>query len=190
MPQPATVAPRRAPLQAVPDDWDEADDDEEEDQQQIWEDANKKMPMPELVISGSSITSTAPPPTAAFQPALRILKRPTASQTSSSSSANTLTDTQKSYAEREAQYQAARERIFQDNLQNRPITNKSPNGAHSSQGDTDAMPPSGSAVAVKVVRNPRGPTVDNGKVQNPAGGQPRGFVSRRGARGTQGRPGA
>jgi len=102
-------------VQVVPDDWDADDDDEEEEPQKVWETANNQAPMPQLVISSSTMgsSSTLPPPPAAFQPSLRILKRPCATPSTSASSSSS--DLQKkSYAEREAQYQAARERIFGD----------------------------------------------------------------------------
>jgi len=64
----------------IPDDWDADDDDDDEDNQKIWEDANAKAPMPELVISTSNTTSVVPPPPAdILRSPMRILKRPTAS---------------------------------------------------------------------------------------------------------------
>ncbi|KAJ7477339.1 hypothetical protein FB451DRAFT_1396332 [Mycena latifolia] len=76
------------------DDWeDDGAADEEEprapaDNQRIWDDANAHAPMPALIVSGVD----AAPPLAAFQPAMRILKRPAAPAP--------------------ARYQQARERIF------------------------------------------------------------------------------
>ena len=71
--------------------------------------------MPELVISSQSSTAVPPPP-AALQPSLRILKRPSTSDSASphAASPSPAAEQQRSYAEREAQYQAARERIFGD----------------------------------------------------------------------------
>ncbi|KAK7040718.1 hypothetical protein VNI00_009624 [Paramarasmius palmivorus] len=110
--------PRRAPKPkaVVRDDWeDDEDDDElpdEETNKKIWADADSKVPAPMPVVNVSSSRSVAsPPPAAAFQPALKILKRPTPNQTNvdsrtpSPASAESLKD-------REARYQAARNRIF------------------------------------------------------------------------------
>uniref|UniRef100_A0A0W0FV14 SUZ RNA-binding domain-containing n=1 Tax=Moniliophthora roreri TaxID=221103 RepID=A0A0W0FV14_MONRR len=116
----ATVRRVAKPKAVVPDDWEDDDDEEEEEEEppseetnkKIWEDANSKVPapMPVLNISSSSSVTSAPPP-AVFQPMLKILKRPTSNQTNidsrtpSPASAESLRD-------REARYQAARNRIF------------------------------------------------------------------------------
>jgi hypothetical protein len=74
---------------------------------------NNKAPMPELIISPSSTgTSVVPPPPAAYQPTMRILKRPSPSQTASNSTTSLSSQTRNTLAEREAQYQEARNRIF------------------------------------------------------------------------------
>ncbi|KAI3614239.1 hypothetical protein WG66_000286 [Moniliophthora roreri] len=133
-----TVRRVAKPKAVVPDDWEDDDDEEEEEEEppseetnkKIWEDAyvfpnfrrgrltrllgssNSKVPapMPVLNISSSSSVTSAPPP-AVFQPMLKILKRPTSNQTNidsrtpSPASAESLRD-------REARYQAARNRIF------------------------------------------------------------------------------
>ncbi|OBZ66703.1 SUZ domain-containing protein 1 [Grifola frondosa] len=152
---PAPISSRRAaPVQTVPDDWDDDEPEEDvmvEDAQRVWEDANKKAPMPELVISGSSTTTTVSPPPAAFQPALRILKRPNAATATSSSSFTPSSDAQKSYAEREAQYHAARERIF--NSSQTGSQKDDPNIRVTLSGE--ATPHSGPSA--KIVRQPRGP---------------------------------
>lgn len=109
--------------------------------------------MPELVISASNATSTiVSPPPAAFQPALRILKRPTASSASSPSSVATgASDAQKSFAEREAQYQAARERIFGG------AADGSTAGLTRTTANSRGISPSMTGAAI-VTRNPLGPS--------------------------------
>ncbi|KAG6816624.1 hypothetical protein H0H87_004471 [Tephrocybe sp. NHM501043] len=172
-PNPSPTSRRKVPVQTVPDDWDD-DEDEDEDgpvteevNQRIWDDANAKAanPMPMLVIapSATSASYVVPPPQSAFQPTMRILKRPNSGANSKSatlppsSSAETL-------KEREARYQAARERIFgPDTGTTTPLseelsTNAS-NSAHliSFTGKRErAMEPTPSAV----VRNPKGPPRD------------------------------
>ncbi|KAG7442873.1 uncharacterized protein BT62DRAFT_935601 [Guyanagaster necrorhizus] len=88
--------------------------------------------MPTVVSS-----STPTPPAAAFQPVMRILKRPTNSTNSSVSSVPST----ESFSEREARYQAARERIF---------------------GNGEPLSSSSSSA---VVRNPRGPEEEKGFTQ-------------------------
>lgn len=94
-------------------------------------------PMPTLVTSRTG--SVIPPPAAAFQPALRILKRP---QSSSPSQSNPATPPPpgESIQEREARYAAARERIF---------------GSESTADSQDTPPPK--ANNVKVIREPKAP---------------------------------
>ncbi|CAE6411174.1 hypothetical protein ACGC1H_006420 [Rhizoctonia solani] len=91
---------------SVPDDWDN-DDPVEESAKEIWDRANAAAPMPQIQISSQS---TNVPPVAAIMPSMRILQRPKA--TSASSSANQTPTSTKSLQEREADYKAARERIF------------------------------------------------------------------------------
>jgi len=89
--------------------------------------SNAKAPMPELIISPSSTSPGAfAPPSAAFKPALRILKRPSPSssqphspshsQARSPPGSGTVTpsgpQSRGTLAEREAQYLEARNRIF------------------------------------------------------------------------------
>ncbi|KAF8153008.1 hypothetical protein B0H34DRAFT_721806 [Crassisporium funariophilum] len=103
----------------VRDDWE--DEEEEEDvgaslddrNKRIWEDANTKIqhPMPSLIISrGSSATSATPSLPLNQPPAMRILKRPSLPVSSSSSSSSN--DSGETFKDREARYNAARERIF------------------------------------------------------------------------------
>ncbi|KAF7799504.1 hypothetical protein EIP86_010739 [Pleurotus ostreatoroseus] len=223
--------PQKRVAEPVKDDWDDDDDEEEEeeDPQKVWEDAhgpnigsfsrlcllaawmhqrtrhsNTKAPMPEFVISSQGATaSVLPPPPAAFQPALRILKRPAAASPAASASAaaaDAAVDQQRRFAEREAQYQAARERIFGDSgaaassatASPPPSGSTSPSGTARAAGmrvmqkDAPAMstrqadlqtPP-----AASVIRNPRGPDdVPEGQASGRGGASARGFRGRRGA---------
>ena len=95
--------------------------------------SNKRAPMPELIVAPASTSQTfPPPPPAAFQPTLRILKRPSPNTSarvnhvgpssvlsfsgptpgSGSGSGGTSPAPRGTLAEREAQYQEARSRIF------------------------------------------------------------------------------
>ena len=93
------------------------------------------------IVSASSAGQALPPP-AAFQPALRILKRPSPSPSNSDPSSNSSTLDSSTLKEREARYQAARERIF------------GADGANASPPavSIDTPPP-----AARIVREPRGP---------------------------------
>ncbi|CAE6461077.1 unnamed protein product [Rhizoctonia solani] len=92
---------------SVPDDWDN-DEPAEESAKEIWDRANTAAPMPQIQISSQS---TNLPPVAAIMPSMRILQRPKSTSASQSSSSPTPTSI-KSLQEREADYKAARERIF------------------------------------------------------------------------------
>ncbi|CAE6441568.1 unnamed protein product [Rhizoctonia solani] len=92
---------------SVPDDWDN-DEPAEESAKEIWDRANTAAPMPQIQISSQSASI---PPVAAIMPSMRILQRPKSTPTSPSSANQTPTST-KSLQEREADYKAARERIF------------------------------------------------------------------------------
>jgi hypothetical protein len=171
----AAIKSQRKPQQVVPDDWDN-DEEEEEDNAKVWEDANNKAPMPELIISPSSTgTSVIPPPPAAFQPTMRILKRPSPSQSASNSTTSLSSQTRNTLAEREAQYQEARNRIFgttsergsDDLLSQRGVRNGSGKGA-------DA----GSAVSA-VLRTPTGPSDADKDVGRTDDSPPKGFRDRR-----------
>lgn len=126
---------RRAVPQStpIPDAWDADDNEDEPDAKALWETAciplllysftlhtelrcrNFRVPMPEIQLSTTSLSSgVSLPPPAAFETPMRILKRPSATNSKSSPTA-TDTQTQKTFQEREAQYQAARERIFGEN---------------------------------------------------------------------------
>jgi len=102
--------------ESVPDDW-EADGDNEDDQakqklsQQLWEEANARDPQPKVILTSTAGSSTPNQiPDSLLNAPKMILKRPTSSPASSSPSPSALS--QKSIQEREASYQAARERIF------------------------------------------------------------------------------
>jgi hypothetical protein len=101
--------------------------------------------MPSLVIAPSSTApSLVSPPLTVFQPPPRILKRPSASTSSSAAELQT----HESFLDREAKYQAARERIF---------------GAESREGkDVLRNQRSDTLVPVtNIVRDPHGPDEDS-----------------------------
>ncbi|KAJ7613644.1 hypothetical protein DFH06DRAFT_144627 [Mycena polygramma] len=167
-PIPSTSGSRRpiVPRSVIPvsDDWeDDAEDwDEDEPQntegnQQIWENANSRAPMPSLIVSNSSHTSAAPP-AAAFQPKMRILKRPT---NPGPVAAPPSAPAGESLKEREARYQAARDRIFgtEGDRASSPGDKK---------GGGEASP-----AGVGVVRNPKGPASEAQDTP------PKGFGARR-----------
>jgi hypothetical protein len=120
-----------------------------------WIHRNTRAPMPELLISSSSTATTVvSPPALAFQAPMRILKRPSSQNSgSNSTSSQTLPE---SLAQREARYQAARERIFGgddgsgSNISD-SIGGKSRRGIGSQKG-------SPSLQATHVIRNPIGPS--------------------------------
>ncbi|KAJ7510604.1 hypothetical protein B0H11DRAFT_2215363 [Mycena galericulata] len=160
-----STSARRGPIQRtvipVSDDWEDDDDELEiepqnaEDNQRIWENANAQTPMPNLILSGSTHASVAAPPAAAFQPKMRILKRPTNAAPAALPPSTVSGETLK---EREARYQAARERIFGAEAE-----------SSLSPGDKKGV-----GVGVGVVRNPHGPTADP-QLQN---SMPKGFKTR------------
>jgi hypothetical protein len=158
--------------------------------------------MPELVIAPTSTTaSAAPVPVQALQPSMRILKRPSASASPSPSSPPSAEAQQKTLAEREAQYRAARDRIFGTPPAG-GVSAPAPAGvagvaaaaavaengsSASSRLSSSASPrPQQSQSMTKPVRQPRGPdTVPHGSTDpslNNASG-PKGF-GRRGANGS------
>ncbi|KAG2073858.1 hypothetical protein BDR04DRAFT_249108 [Suillus decipiens] len=171
----AVIKSQRKPQQVVPDDWDN-DEDEEEDNAKVWEDANNKAPMPQLIISPSSTgTCVVPPPPAAFQPTMRILKRPSPSQSASNSTTSLSSQTRNTLAEREAQYQEARNRIFgtasehvsDDPSSRRGIRNGSGKGADAG------------SVASAVLRTPTGPSDAEKEVGRTDDSPPKGFRDRK-----------
>lgn len=112
--------------------------------------------MPELIISPSSTgTCVVPPPPAAFQPTMRILKRPSPSQSASNSTTSLSLQTRNTLAEREAQYQEARNRIFgttsergSDDLESRPRV-RDGSGKGADAGSAVLRPPTGPSDAEK-----------------------------------------
>ena len=127
--------------------------------------------MPELVVSGSGSGVALPPPPAAFQPALKILKRATTGPASPSPTTPSSAEVQKSYAEREAKYQAARQRIFNEAA--RPDVSSDATSAATQT--RDPLPVDTGSVGV--IRAPRGPAADAGSTSS------RGFGGKRGGRG-------
>ncbi|TFY53041.1 hypothetical protein EVJ58_g9669 [Rhodofomes roseus] len=174
----------KAPVAVVRDSWDDDDDEdkEEEDPQALWENANKKAPMPELVMVGSGTSTVLPPPPAAFQPTLKILKRPTAGASSSAPAAQSAVDAQKSYAEREAQYQAARQRIFSDSPRQGGADGLSIDAERGATVKSRSPPPA-DTTSVRVLRAPRGPPVDPSASSATNAKPSRGFAGKRGGRG-------
>ncbi|KAF4576277.1 SUZ domain-containing protein [Pleurotus pulmonarius] len=173
--------------QVVPDDWD--DDDDEEDalpdpelNKKIWHEANTKAPMPEVLVKSSS--TVVAPPASAFQPQLRILKRPSATPPASNTPSQV--GTRDSVQEREARYNAARERIFGTNEQGQEpegSTNASLSSLQSAplRDSSRRMDPTHSSTPPRtsVTRNPRGPA-DAGLTMMGTDGSPvpRGFGRR------------
>ncbi|KAG2749715.1 hypothetical protein P692DRAFT_20778534 [Suillus brevipes Sb2] len=171
----AATKSQRKPQQVVPDDWDN-DEDEEEDSAKVWEDANNKAPMPELIISPSSTgTCVVPPPPAAFQPTMRILKRPSPSQSASNSSTSLSLQTRNTLAEREAQYQEARNRIFGTTSEHGSDDLESRFGVRDGSGKgADAR-----SAASAVLRTPTGPSDAEKEVGRTNDSPPKGFRDRR-----------
>ncbi|KAI0672463.1 hypothetical protein C8Q78DRAFT_1077981 [Trametes maxima] len=209
---PAPRHPRELPhpSNVVRDDWDDDDDNDDDtpeavaasaNPQKLWEEANQRAPMPQVVIASTSTSGAAAlsPPPVAIQPVLRILKRSPASASSSPASGSTspgsastsssARDTSASYAEREARYQAARERIFGEGGSSTSAVGPDSKATSSSSAK------GGKVAAVQIAREPRGPPPDaqvdststsqGGRQQ---GGDVRGFSSRRGKRRGGGKP--
>jgi SUZ domain len=124
--------------------------------------------MPALIISPSATSSRSvlSPPPGAFQPTMRILKRPSDSTSPTPPPSSSTSEPIKA---REARYQAARDRIFGE--ENGP-NNSSSQLARKSPASAQDNP------IVSIVRNPRGPgdyTADDETVRDPT----RGFGGRR-----------
>ncbi|QRW25971.1 SUZ domain protein [Rhizoctonia solani] len=170
---------------SVPDDWDN-DEPAEESAKEIWDRANTAAPMPQIQMSSQS---TNLPPVAAIMPSMRILQRPKSTSASQSGSNPTPAST-KSLQEREADYKAARERIFASSgggssasssreaspAPKRGILNRG-RGGHGGNGHRKGSPgtPEGS-VGAGVTREPHG-------AQDGRGFAPRGRRGRGGGRG-------
>ncbi|KAI0828206.1 hypothetical protein BC628DRAFT_1364590 [Trametes gibbosa] len=175
---------------AVRDDWDDDDNDdddarEQDGPQRLWEEANTRAPMPHVVMASSSTSAAAAlsPPPAALQPVLRILKRPSASTTASPSTLQSA-PTSGSYAEREAAYHAARERIFGEAAS--PSGPSPGSGGITPEGTRARSPTS----ALSGVRGGQavttGERLSGGREQG--GDGEKGFANRRGKRRGGGRP--
>ena len=151
--------------------------------------------MPELVIASTSTTPSAPVPVQALQPSMRILKRPSASP-SPSSPPTADAAAPKSLAEREAQYRAARDRIFGTGGTSASAAAGASSSAGASAENGSAAPSTPSAspassppllqqpsMGAKPIRHPRGPDATprgEGDSSQAGAGASRGF-SRRGA---------
>jgi len=157
---------------AIPDDWDDATSSGEEDNQRIWDNANKHVPMPQLVVTSprTGSVSSVVPPASAFQPSIRILKRSAVPTQTSAGDGSPTSATSGSFAERSARYNAARERIFAGTTE--PGVSTREDGAAST-----------------IIRNPKGPEHaqgPNGPGREGSGSH--GFGSRAGKRGDSSRP--
>ncbi|KAG8845295.1 hypothetical protein FRB96_002584 [Tulasnella sp. 330] len=136
---------------SVPDDWDVEDDGTDvqvrpETSYKLWEEANSQDPQPKVVLASTAGSSTPSQiPDSLLNAPKMILKRPTSSSPSPSCPPSG-SPTQKSIQEREASYQAARERIFGT-------------GTTTEETSTSRGPASDNATPVpsNVIRPPRGP---------------------------------
>lgn len=142
--------------------------------------SNAKAPMPDLIISPSSTCPGAfAPPSAAFKPALRILKRPSPSssqpqspshsQARSPPGSGTVTpsgsQSRGSLAEREAQYLEARNRIFgPSSLMDQAEVERS-SGLNARSDASAQCNHSREPTSVTVIRDPLGPPVESSSDQ-------------------------
>lgn len=156
----------------VVDDWDNDEDlSSSENSQKIWEDANKAKPMPQIIANNVSSNSSSVPIAAAAvlsQPTMRILKRPTPSKPSSPTPPPVSTPP---LADRQARYEAARQRIFAE-----PTSSTPRQGSSSPSSNALGSRSNESGPAVRVVREPHGPA------SSPDATTTRGFVGRRPAK--------
>lgn len=139
--------------------------------------------MPEVLVKSSS--TIVAPPASAFQPQLRILKRPSATPPASTSPS--LVGARETVQQREAKYNAARERIFgtneqgQDSEGSRNASLSSLQSAPPLRDGVRRIDPTQSSTPPRtfVTRNPRGPA-DAGLTMADADGSPvpRGFGRR------------
>lgn len=122
--------------------------------------------MPDLIISrGTSSTSVALPSLPLNQPPpMRILKRPSASS-SSTPSTNSGSVAGETLKEREARYHAARERIFGVSPDEEPAQESDEKPTRKVVSPLSALP----AASVKLVREPRGPDANVGSDLNTKG---------------------
>jgi hypothetical protein len=115
---------------------------------------NNKAPMPQIVANSSSSSASSAPLAAAAaalsQPTMRILKRPSASSSQASSPPPAQSATPP-LAERQARYEAARQRIFAD-------ASSSPTSPASLSSSSSPAPSPAPSTAVRITREPHGPT--------------------------------
>lgn len=140
--------------------------------------------MPEVLVKSSS--TVIAPPASAFQPQLRILKRPSATPPASNTPSQV--GTRDSVQEREARYNAARERIFGTNEQgqepegstNASLSSLQSHGAPLRDTARHMDPtPSSTPPRTSVTRNPRGPADASLSMMDADGSPvPRGFGRR------------
>lgn len=162
--------------------------------------------MPEVIIARPSTTGVVPPPEA-FQAPVRILKRPKPAS-GASQSTNNAALLKKTLEDREAAYQAARERIFgsskpgsspgtpaeeksedlsasfsklevaSQSQRQRQDKEKGRAGSRSMSAESIGRTPPFEQSGVSVIRNPRGPSTSG----TPGSSTPRGFGGRRGGK--------
>jgi len=151
--------PKAKKTEVVPDSWDESDQGEEDvdddTNRRIWEKADTREPFPQ-VVAATSNSSSFPPPSAVFEP-IRILKRPSNS-TPPQGSAPAISSAV-SLAEREANYKAARDRIFASSSGVSSGSKVAHRGRHVGNASKDPRVPPVSTVT----RNPRGPSPSGGQ---------------------------
>lgn len=131
---------------------------------------NKVGPMPQIIANNISSSNSSVPMAAAAvlsQPKMQILKRPT-SKPSSPAPPPTATPP---LADRQARYEAARQRIFAE-----PASPTPQQGSPSSRLNTPGVDYSESGATVRIVREPHGPA------SSPSANTARGFVGRRPAK--------
>ncbi|KAI0088317.1 hypothetical protein BDY19DRAFT_950300 [Irpex rosettiformis] len=138
--------------------------------------------MPEVVIASSATSaSTISPPPAAFQPSIRILRRPSAMSNGQPVTPQTNAQ-QKSFVQREVDYQLARDRIFGESSGRAEtvastVVKHDPSGSPTPRDAPGCLPPrNATPPTAKIIRNPRGPdTSPNGSKMTPV----KGFKNRR-----------
>lgn len=144
--------------------------------------------MPNLVISPSQTSSSTPGlyalPPAAFQAPIRILKRSPASTSQSTSASGSSTDLSKggsTFAEREARYQAARDRIFSGDSGDSKTQSSSGEATRAGPAML-SKPQTGGVSVVRAPRGPSSPVLPNSGMSGSQGGQDdrlsKGFVGR------------
>ncbi|KAH8829100.1 hypothetical protein DL96DRAFT_1596637 [Flagelloscypha sp. PMI_526] len=117
----------------VKDDWEDSEEDEQ-DAETVWNNANTKpaAAMP-TIVTPTAIPSL--PHKGAFEPKMRILKRPSPAPSSTQSSPSSSSNVTPTLQEREAQYNAARSRIFASTDANTDgKTSNNPSGSDSTTG--------------------------------------------------------